>query len=296
MNNLTRAKGLYFGAFFCLLLLLAGCPTTPTTDTNADNTANLSNENTSNTNANDTADADGADTSSSAIEAEEPEKYQAKVDLKFEAIGDNNKASLPSLSATVARDSDNKMMQFNLPNGQKIMYLEIGTRNLVVMPDKKQYAELTKDAVGFEVRSLMTPEQIVQRAKSIKGLEKVGEEQYNGRDAVKYKYSATTETNTKAGEVETDSFVFVDKETGLPLKTEFVSKAKEGNVNGFRGLKIVTEMSDIKTEVSEDMFKQPEGYEKIDEKQIRDQINLVFQTVSAVLNQMMQNAAAGGGQ
>jgi hypothetical protein len=295
MNNI-RARGLVFAVFICLLIFTAGCDTstTPNATTN-ENSTNLTNDNAGNsmdnagqTNTNNASE----DVSGSAIDSQVSEEYQARVNLKFEALGENNNASLPSLGAVVARDAGNKRMEFNLPNGQKIVYLELGTKNLVILPDKKQYAELNKDAVGFEVRSLMTPEQIMQRAKSIKGLEKVGEEKYKGRDAVKYRYSATTDTQTKAGEVDTESFVYVDKETGLPLKTDFVSKAKDGNVQGFQGMKIVTEMSDIKTEVPADMFAEPEGFEKIEEEQIRNQINLIFNTVAAVLNQMMQNAAA----
>ena len=293
MNDI-RTKGLVITTFICLLLFTAGCDTSTTpNETNTENSTNLSNGNADNSmeNSGQTNTNDANAVSESAIDSEMPEKYQARVDLKFEALGENNNASLPSLGAIVARDGGNKRMEFNMPNGQKIVYLELGTKNMVILPERKQYAELNKDAVGFEVRSLMTPEQIVQRAKSIKGLEKVGEEKYKGRDAVKYKYSATTDTKTKAGEVATESFVYVDKQTGLPLKTDFVSKAKDGNVRGFQGIKIVTEMSDIKTEVSEDMFAEPEGFEKIEEEQIRNQINLIFNTVAAVLNQMMQNAA-----
>ena len=37
-------------------------------------------------------------------------------------------------------------------------------------------------------------------------------------------------------------------------------------------------------------FKEPEGFEKIDEKQIRSQINLVFNVVGQFIQQMMQSA------
>ncbi len=293
MNKKKLIKRSLFLTILTVSLFLIGCPTAPTTETNTENSTNTSNENSTNINSNESNEnsANASDDSStSTLEAKEPEKYTAKINLKIEAVSENNNASMPSLTANVARDGANKRMEFSLPNGQKIVYLEIGSKNLVILPDRKQYAELTKEAVGMDVRSLMTPEQIVQRAKGIKGLEKVGEEKYNGRDAVKYKYSATTKTNSKAGDVDTESFVFVDKETGLPLKTEIVSESKDGNVNGFKGIKIVTEMTDIKTEVSEDLFKEPEGFAKVEEKQIRDQINLLFNAAGAIIKQMMQNA------
>lgn len=284
-------KSLMFSLSLVAGLFLTGCnTTTTTTNTNAVNRVNMANGNVQNANSNENSAVPAENSTASVIEAKEPEKYQAKVSLKLEATGENNNAALPSLTAAVARDGANKRMEFSLPNGQKLVYLETGTKNLVILPDKKQFAELTKEAVGFDVRSLMTPEQIVKRAKTIKGMEKTGEEKYAGREAVKYQYSAETKTNTKAGEVATQSVVFVDKETGLPLKTEIVSESQNAEVKGFKGIRIVTEMSDIKTDVSEDLFKEPEGFEKIEEQQIRNQINLVFQAAQAILQQMMQNA------
>ena len=79
---------------------------------------------------------------------------------------------------------------------------------------------MNKEAFGFEVRNLMMPEQIVNQVKNVKGVENVGEEKFDGRDVIKYRYDATTDTQTKAGEVSTESYIFVDKETGLPLRSE----------------------------------------------------------------------------
>jgi hypothetical protein len=57
------------------------------------------------------------------------------------------------------------------------------------LPDKKQYAELTPEAVGFEIRRMMTPGQLVDQVKSLKGMERVGDDTYNNREVVKYKYA-----------------------------------------------------------------------------------------------------------
>jgi hypothetical protein len=292
MNKRNLTKGLFSAAILLSGLFLYGCNPTKTTETNTDNTTNttVSDEKDSNANSGNESSADNSENSAAVIEAKEPETYQAKINLKLEAVGENNNASMPEFSANFARSGDNKRMEFNLPNGQQIVYLEMGSKNLVILPEKKQYAEINKQSVGMDVRSMMTPEQIVQRAKGIPGLEKVGDEKYNGRDAVKYKYSNSTKTNTKAGDVDTESIVYIDKETGLPLKTEIVSQSKDGNVQGFKGIKIITEMSDIKTDVSADLFKEPEGFEKIDEQKIREQINLVFNAAGAILQQMIQNA------
>ncbi len=293
MKNKLFTQGLLFTAVLTISLFLIGCPAGTTENTDSGNGTNVLNTNASNTNeANMDSNMNATENSeTSAVDTKEPETYSAKVDLKAEGIGKDNKAALPGIQAMVARDGANKRMEVNLPGGQKVVYLEMEGKNYVILPAKKQYAELNDKSVGMEVRSLMTPEQIVERAKTVKGLEKVGDEKYEGRDAIKYKYNATTETNTKAGEVATESFLYVDKETGLPLRTEFASASKEKEVNGMNGIKVVTTMSDIKTEVAADTFKIPEGYEKIDEKQIKDQLTLVFKVVGQFLAQLMQNAS-----
>ena len=70
----------------------------------------------------------------------------------------------------------------------------------------------------------------------------------NGRTALKYRYARTAQTQTTAGEVKTESFIYVDKDTGLPLRAELFSEAS-GNVQGVKGAKVVAEMRDISTNV-----------------------------------------------
>ncbi len=292
MNKLNRIKGMTLTILFCVSIFLAGCETNTEVTTNANENLNSANTNAESNMTDSNMESNANESESSMIEVKEPETYQGKVNLNIQTMGEKGNLALPTpLVANVARKGNNKRMEFNLPNGQKLVYLELGSKNLVVLPDRKQYAELNQQSTGFQVRSLMTPGQIVNQMKNLKGLEKVGEEKVNGRDAIKYKYSATTETNTKAGEVDTESFVLVDKETGLPLRSEMVSQADKG-ANGLKGIKIVTEMSDISTDVSDDMFKEPTDFEKIEESQIRQQIGILFNAASAVITQMMQSANA----
>lgn len=272
--------------FFCIALFLTGCETNTTVTTNG-NTELNNNLDTTNVNA-ENSDAD--ESAASMTEVKEPETYQAKVNMNFVTMGERGNMTLPKpLVAEVARKDGSKRMEFNLPNGQKLIYLELNGKNLVILPDRKQYAELNEQSTGFQVRDLMTPGQMVKQIKNLKGVEKVGEEKVGSRDAVKYRYAADTQTDTKAGDVETDSFILVDKETGLPLRTEMASKS-DAQIQGFRGLRIVTEMTDIKTEVSDDLFKEPEGFEKVEEEQIRQQIGLLFNAASQIIAQLMQSS------
>jgi hypothetical protein len=180
------------------------------------------------------------------------------------------------------------MMEFTVAN-EKFIFLDKGGKNYLILPNRKQYAELTQESLGFEVRRMMMPEQIVQQAKSVPGMRFVGEETLDGRQVLKYAYQAQTNTNTNAGTVATESYMIVDKETGLPLRTETVSQSQSGgNVQGVSGVRIVTEMTDIKTTPDPTLFNLPTDYSKIDPETVKASVNAVFQVVSALAAQAMK--------
>ena len=254
------------------------------------NETNVNSENMNTPNANvNASDSSALDNVSSAIEADEPEVYQANVTLKLETAGENA-LKFPPIQAKVARNGADRRMEFSLPNNQKLIYLDIGGKQFVISPARKEYAELNRESTGIEVRSLMLPSQIVNQVKNLKGVEKIGEEKFNGRDIIKYRYGASAETGTKAGEVDTESFILVDKETNLPLRSETNAAAQGKTVQGVKGAKIVTEMSDIKTDIDKSLFAEPTDYKKVAPEQIKSQIDMLFNVAKGVIQQIMQSA------
>ena len=157
-----------------------------------------------------------------------------------------------------------------------------------IAPARKQYAELTPEATGFQLQKLMTPGQLVAHLDRLKGIEFVGEEPRAGRTALKYRYARTSETKTSAGEVKTESFVYVDKDTGLPLRAELFSEAS-GDVQGIKGAKVVAEMQNIQTNIDPSLFEIPPGFNKVPEAQVRAQVNAVTNTIAAVLRTLLTN-------
>ena len=277
-------QGIYLVGSIILasILIAAGCQT-PATNTNvATNTRVNTNTNvSSNTNMS---------SASTTITTSEPNEYQANVKLTLETMGEQ-KASTPPIGAMVARSGADRVMEFAMPTGEKVIYLDKGGMNYLILPNRKQYAELTKEAVGFEVRRLMMPDQIVQQVKAIPGVRLVGEESLNGRPVVKYAYSGTANTQTQAGTVATESYILVDKETSLPVRSETVSQSQSGaNVQGVSGVRMVTEMTDIKTTPDPNIFTLPTDYAKIDPEQVKAQANLLFQAAAAIIGQAMKQA------
>ncbi len=266
-------------------LLAMGAAACQKTDTNA-NTNVTTNANTSPANVN----ANPSPAATSAIATREPEKYRATLVLSAETEG-QKVVGIPTLQAEVARNGADRRVSFKLPDGSDLIYLEQGGKHIVIAPGRKQYAELTPEATGFQLHKLMTPGQIVSYLDKLKGVERVGEETFNGRPADKYRYAGSTNTSTSAGQVSAEGFVYVDKETGLPLRAELYTEAS-GSVQGVKGAKVVAEMRDISTTVDDALFQVPPGLNKVPPEQIRGQIDAFANTVAILIKALLGNMNA----
>lgn len=264
------------------LVTVAGCSRGPVAETNVNMNVNTNvNANVAPANAN-------AAVAPSTIAAREPDAYRATLVFSAETEGGEKTLGIPTLSAEVAKNGADRRLSFKLPDGSDLIYLERAGVHYAIAPGRKQYAELTPEATGFQLHKLMTPGQLVGYLDRLQGIQFVGEEQLNGRTALKYRYARTDQTKTSAGEVRTESFIFIDKDTGLPLRAELFSEAS-GNVQGTRGATVVAEMRDITTNVEPSLFEVPSGLNKVSEQQVRQQVNAISNTIAAVLRTLLTN-------
>jgi hypothetical protein len=277
---------------FCLfliglsILIGSGCQRS---DTNA-NTNLTVNTNASPSNAN----ANLSPATTVGIAAREPDQYRATLVFSAETEGGQKTVGIPTLSVDVARSGADRRVAFKLPDGSDLIYLEQGDKHIVLAPGRKQYAELTPEATGGQLQKLMTPGQLVAYLEKLRGVERVGDDTINGRTADKYRYANTTNTSTSAGQLNTEAFVYVDKETGLPLRSELYTEAS-GNVQGVKGAKIVAEMRDITTTtVDPTLFQVPAGLNKVPPEQVRAQIDAFTGTVAALVKALLSNMAPQG--
>ena len=269
-------------AISIVVIAASGCSRGPVTNANINTNTNV------NVNANPSGANINASTAPSTIAAKEPETYRATIVFTAQTEGGDKAIGIPPLSAEVAKSGNDRRLSFKLPDGSDLVYLEKAGVQYGIAPARKQYAELTPEATGFQLQKLMTPGQVVAYLDRLKGIEFVGEEPLAGRTALKYRYAKTAETKTSAGEVKTESFIYVDKDTGLPLRAELFSEAT-GNVQGVKGAKIVAEMQNIQTTVDPSLFEIPAGMNKVPEAQVRAQVNAVTNTVAAVLRTLLTN-------
>jgi hypothetical protein len=265
------------------LLVLNGCargPANENVNMSVNTNANL-NANVSSVNAN-TAPAP------STLAAREPDAYRGTLVFSAETEGGDKTIGIPQLSAEVAKNGADRRLQFKLPDGSDLIYLDHNGVPYAILPARKQYAKLTPEATGFQLRKLMTPGQVVSYLDRLQGIQLVGEEQQAGRTALKYRYDRTSQTKTSAGEVKTESFVYIDKDTGLPLRAEIFSEAS-GNVQGVKGATFVAEMRDINTTVDPSLFEVPAGYSEIPEAQVRQQVDAITNAIAAGLRTLLTN-------
>lgn len=299
MRLVTGRKGLLIAAIVATAALAAvGCQSSE--NTNATANANGSNSNTtvnfnSNSNANMTTSTVTTSTGQT-IEASEPDKYSATVTIAASTSGQQRAAGQTEIK--VARNGADRRYAIDtkLPGLGEIVYLEKGDKHYVIMPTRKQYAELTQEMTGvnMEMVRAMTPGQIVAFVARQQGVERVGEETLNTRQVIKYRAAGKTQTQSSAGQVQGETFIYVDKETHLPLRVEGFSAAT-GNVQGVSGGNLVAEMKDLKTDVDPTQFELPQGYKQITADEVKQQmaqLTQLLQQVMAFVNQQQQQGGA----
>jgi hypothetical protein len=270
-------------------MLAFACVPPKNTNTNANSNVNA-NSNANSAMSNNNVNASSTE-SGSSINTREPDKYTGTLAFSLETQGGDKAVGLPQLILQVARSGDDRRLEFKLPDGSPLIYLDHDNHHYVILPSRKQWAELNKESTGLQFQKLLTPGQLVESLKNVKGIQRAGDETYNGRAAEKYQYSKTTETNTKAGEVKANAYIYVDKDTGLPLHAE-IDAASSGDVKGMNSARIVAEMRDIKTDVDSAMFQTPSDYAQVPPEKVKQQIDALTGTVAAILKAMLANASS----
>ncbi|HEV2706637.1 MAG TPA: hypothetical protein VGV59_11975 [Pyrinomonadaceae bacterium] len=265
----------------------AACQQEPVTNSNTTTTTTNVNSNT-NTNVSVTT---ATTASGKVIETREPERYSARLVITAEPEGQRPQ-EFPGIE--IARNGADRRYAFDsrLPGVGQVIFLDKADKRYVIIAGRRQYAELTPDMTGFTVPRSMTPGEMVSQLERQQGVERLGEEQRGDRTVVKYRYTGQAQTNTQAGQVSGESFIYIDKETGLPVRIEGFGQSS-GNVQGVNRVKAVAELRDIKTEVDPSLFELPTDYRKLTPEEVRQQLSFVASIIGAFVNSM--NAQAGGG-
>ncbi|MDT5263007.1 MAG: hypothetical protein QOC61_2011 [Acidobacteriota bacterium] len=294
MRLVNESKGLFAAAVFAFVALAgAACQQATETSNTAANSNSTVNVNSA-TSANMTTSTVTTNTGQT-IEAREPDKYSATMVATLSTSGQQQARGQGEIK--VARNGADRRYSVSLPVVGELIFLDKADKRYVIIPGRKQYAELTQEMTGMnmdQVRS-MTPGQLVAFVSRQQGVERVGEETLNTRQAIKYRVTGRAQTQTTAGQVQGESYIYVDKDTGLPLRIEGFGQST-GSVEGVSGGNLVVETHDLKTDVNPADFEIPQGYKQLTPEEVKQQVaqltQLVQQVMSFINSQQGASAAA----
>lgn len=293
MRLVNGMRGVFAAAAAAFALAAAGCQSaTETSNTPANVNGNSTVNINSNSNANMTTSTVTTNTGQT-IQAREPEKYTATMVATLATSG--QQAAKGQAEIKVARNGADRRYSVNVPVIGELVFLDKADKRYVIMHGRKQYAELTQEMTGVNVDQLrsMTPGQLVALVTKQQGVTQVGEETFNGRQAVKYRAAGGTQTQTTAGQVKGETFIYVDKDTGLPLRIEGFGQST-GNVQGVTGGNLVIETRDLKTDVNPTDFEIPQGYKQLTPEEVKQQVAQLGQLLQGVMAFINAQQAAGG--
>jgi hypothetical protein len=230
------------------------------------------------------------------LEAREPDRYSVATTITVQPTGNAPQTNIPPMQFTFARITDQRRVSFKLPDPVgEVIYLEKPPMKYLIFPARNQYVELDPNELGFQLGELMSPASAIQRLKEKSHYEMLGTETVNGRTAVKYRFSGALDTHTQAGTAQANSIVFVDQETGLPLRSEIDTSSTSG-----AGARIVTSTDNLQLTADASMFEVPTSMKKVTSTELKQQVQSFVGAMRAVAGyfrqQMETPPAAGSGQ
>jgi hypothetical protein len=211
--------------------------------------------------------------------APEPNSYSETITVGIQPTGTAQNTNVPPLQFSFAKMGPDKRASFQLPSVGDVIYLEHAGQRYVEFPAKNAYAQLDEQTLGFKVPniSLMSPSDVIARLKEHTQYQSLGPADLDGHPATKYKFTRSVNTGTTAGTVDTDSTVFLDQATGLPLRAEIM-----GNTAGGSGARIMIEARNIDLSPAASLFELPVGFRKVTGQEMKEDLRTLAATLSFI--------------
>jgi hypothetical protein len=279
----TRINKCAETAFVILISLTAlfsfGC-----NDAGNSHTANMNSNASSAPTANTNANSNSAMPAVAAVEPREPDSYSVTTTITVQPQGNTPQANIPPLQFSFARMGTDRRVSFKLPDPVgEVIYLEKPLLKYLIFPARNQYVELDPQELGFKLGDVMSPASVVARLKEHTQWETVGTETVNGRTAIKYRFRGATDTHTKVGTAQADSLVYVDQETGLPLRSEIDTTSTSG-----AGVRVVTNADSLQLTPDASLFDVPTSMKKVSSADLKQQVQsfaVVVRGIAALVRQ-----------
>jgi len=254
------------------------------------NSANM-NSNASSTMTDSNANSNSATPAATSVEPREPDNYSVTTTVTVQPQGTTPQANVPPLQFSFARMATNRRISFKLPDPiGEVIYLEKPPLKYLIFPLRNQYVELDPQELGFQLGEVMSPATLVSRLKERTQWETMGTETVNGRTAIKYRFRGATDTHTKVGTAQADSIVYVDQETGLPLRSEIDTTSTSG-----AGARVVTNADSLQLTPDASLFDVPANMKRVTSADLKQQVQgfvAAMRAVAVYLRQQVNTTPA----
>ena len=186
------------------------------------------------------------------FQTKEPERYRA-----VRTITTVNAAGETLVTKTsVARDGEMRRHE-----SESVVYLDVPEGKFVLLPREKVYTDLTENSTMTTDEEEASPDRLLHEDSERTSYQKLGSEVVSGRNANKYRIVVNSSTAANVSQSET--VMWIDEALQMPIKSETKS------VDGTR---VTMEVSEIKLNVDNDLFKVPEGYKKLSFSELRKRL------------------------
>ncbi len=267
-------------------LASSGCATVPPgANSNMSSGSNVNSNIGMNSNLAAEGNANRAGVSNTAFATKEPQQYSLTMTISGQGSTNNKQGSLSPQTIEFARMETDRRWSMTLPAIGQIIYLEKPSMRYLILPSRTQYVELSPDALGFQMGNVMTPSAMIEQLKPRTSYENLGTETVNGRTATKYRFVGEKDTHTQAGTVQSDSYVYVDEATGLPLRADLNFSSSAGATA--RGS---IESNNINLNPDAKLFEVPVGYKKMTAEELKQQVQSFIQFIRIFAPAMTQQA------
>ncbi|HZI87115.1 MAG TPA: hypothetical protein VFD48_09795 [Pyrinomonadaceae bacterium] len=197
----------------------------------------------------------------------EPDRYRAIRVTSFTTTpGSENSSAAQTNQVLIARDGQSRREEYARGAMGQIVYLEIPTGHFIVLPARKQYADLntltsaptSSDRPDRSERptddpALLSPDQLLNESHPSASYEKLGNESLSGRTTTKYRVVVLNGAATS-----NETFIWVDDELGMPVKSETITTSSG------QSAKVTTELRDLSFEVDKSLFSWPSDFIRVD--------------------------------
>lgn len=212
-------------------------------------------------NANSNAQAGAEPDQQSSIIIKEPERYEAAITISAQDAASSEPVAMATQQFGFAKLGADRRWTFNLPTLGAVAYLEKSGLKYLVFLDRKQYTEVSPDTLTFSMPSL-GPRAIAEHLRPRMQFEKRDAEPLNGRAVFKYRLTGAADKPS-----DSEGSIFVDTETGLPLRSDFQTSPPNGTRT-----RVIVEARELQLNPDRSQFDVPAGTKKITTQEAKSQI------------------------